>query len=230
MPQSEQLLPETSQNNASSKLVTTLFECHRARFSSSTRAWDTAYLNSGTSVIAGGSHRRSGLPSAARVELPSAALHARVGETNLLGGITTSTSRRRCPNVQGRPTTTNFAYDERTPGSWAYYFKNFTWDTHTRGCWGVDPEQGDSRKQPTERSNRGRVQRPAASEDKAAAAESWGSVSPAPCQHNEANVGASVESIRAVETSLLRGRPRAGEPAPQEPARTRTAGAGVFSA
>ena len=53
---------------------------------------------------------------------------------------------------------------------------------------------------------------------------------PAPCQHNEANVGASVESTRAVETSLLRGRPRAGQPAPQEPARTRTAGAGVLSA
>ena len=78
-----------------------------ARFSSSTQAWDTAYSNSGTSVIAGGSHRRSGLPSAARVELPSAVLRERVDETNLLGGITTSTSRRRCPNVQGRPTTTN---------------------------------------------------------------------------------------------------------------------------
>ena len=39
-----------------------------------------------------------------------------------------------------------FADDERIPGSQGHYFINFTWKTHTLGCWGVVPEEGGLRK------------------------------------------------------------------------------------
>ena len=39
-----------------------------------------------------------------------------------------------------------FADDERIPGSQGHYFINFTWKTHTLGCWGVVPEDGGLRK------------------------------------------------------------------------------------